>query len=215
MIGEDATESTIAKNRAPEASNTFGRFHPTRCLRIELTELLQFAVFLLGQNLDSHLCSHVDGVIVRFGHLARLESFAVVADGRSPLRSLFGAIDENELSSHSILANHIGLSSGALHFIKGPKLSGVRLQPRLNLRPGHVRMPPHIRLKAHFQDLKKVATQLRRECLCGRGGHLEITPSRRPRRPSRQTRGFFPPSLFPGPPARSRLAQQRICGRLP
>ena len=136
MIGEDSTESAITKYRAPEVSNTFGRSNPTRCFCVKLTEHLQFSVFLLGQNLNPHLRRHIDRVMLWPSDLARLEGFPVVTDGDSSLRSLFGAINENEFSSHSILANHIGLSSGALHFMKGPKLSSVRLQPRLDLRPG-------------------------------------------------------------------------------
>jgi hypothetical protein len=71
MISENATEPTIAKYRATEAPDAFGRSHPTRCLRIELTEPLQFAVFLLGQNLNPHLRRHVKSVVAWLGHLAR------------------------------------------------------------------------------------------------------------------------------------------------
>src|SRR5687768_16452047 len=79
VIHKDTAEPAIAKEATAEFSHFSRRLHPARRLRIELSEFLQFSIFVLRQNLDPHRRRHIHCIVLRLVFFPRIQSFAIVA----------------------------------------------------------------------------------------------------------------------------------------
>ena len=84
---EDAAITAVTIERAAEFPHISRRLHPTRRLRIELSELLQLSILFLGQKLDAHGRGHVHGGGFRSMFLPRFQPFTVVANTCAAFRA--------------------------------------------------------------------------------------------------------------------------------
>src|SRR5215213_8216505 len=95
VIGEHPSVTTVAKQRTASRPHVLGRRDPARRLQVELLELLQIAVTLLGQQLEPHCSRHLERAALRLVFLACGQRLAVVAEASASRGAFGGAVAEH------------------------------------------------------------------------------------------------------------------------
>src|SRR5690349_6331322 len=125
VIEEDVIVAPIAEDGAAEFSDLSRRLHPARRLQIELSEQLQVAILIFGQEFDADRRCHIDGAVFWFVLFPGGQRLTIVTETATAVWTFGGTVEEEIFARLFIKPDDIGFAACLFHFIERPQFFWV------------------------------------------------------------------------------------------